>query len=181
MDKKPGGLQFLGWQTQTDWAQNRVLNAGMHAHTHADPHTCMHALDLPAPGPREEAASWQHLDFVHIWKRHISLSWNMSLRSKCLIWQASGRRPNCSAMDSGGCHLFFPFFFPSESHLQAFSASLQLTDISQTEAYTPNLSISLEYTPVQSGFLQLPHKGTPLDHPALRVSRTWTCVPIAAL
>ena len=120
MDKEPGGLQSLGLQNQTDWEQNHVLNAGTHAYTQTHTNACMHG-DLPAPGPREEAASWEHLDFVHIWKRHICLSWNMSRRSKCLIWQAFGRMLNCSVMETGRSHLFFPFFFPGGCHLQALS------------------------------------------------------------
>ena len=145
---------YSPWDCRIKQIEHRIMcSMQARTHTHMQTHTnaCTHR-DLPSPGPREEAAGWEHLDFVHIWKRHICLSWNMSLRSKCLIWQASGRVPNCSVMETGGRHLFFFLFFfswwvPSSSSL---SASLQLT-----VSHRQKLILQSE-----SGFLPLPpHRG----------------------
>ena len=166
---------YSPWDCRIKQIEHRIMcSMQARTHTYMQTHTnaCTHR-DLPSPGPREEAAGWEHLDFVHIWKRHICLSWNMSLRSKCLIWQASGRVPNCSVMETGGRHLFFSFFFFLVGAI--FKLSLCLTTaycISQTEAYTP-MWVWI--------FATATTQGTPLDHLALKISRTWTCVLIAAI
>lgn len=113
-------------RNQTDWAQNHVLNA-FNTHTHTDTHKHTHRTYL-LQGPR--GSSRLRAPGLCISGRHICLSWNMSLRSKCLIWQASGRVLNCSVMETGGHHLLFSFswWFPSSSSLSPFFDLLYLRD-----------------------------------------------------